>query len=64
MRITKAQLENKAQELGIPLEDLNNQQCIKYLKTCIKTDQPKTQYEYEPRDASGFTDIEILYIHK
>lgn len=50
----RGKLEAKALELGIPLEDLNDPWCVKYLRTKLR--KPKPYRDTEPRDASGYTD--------
>ena len=50
----REKLEEKAKELGIPLKDLDNPLCVKYLR--LKLRKPKPPRETEPSDASGYTE--------
>jgi len=62
MKITKEQLEAKAQELNIPLEDLNDPWCVKYLRA--KLAKPKPYRDGEPLDANGYTTLSVQTIHR
>ena len=57
----QTEIEKMALALGIPLEDLKDPLCVKYLKLKIKG-QPETTGEREPLDANGFTTLSVQII--
>jgi len=58
----RKELEAKALELGIPLEDLNDPLCVKYLKAKLR--KPEPYRDREPADANGFTTLSVQIIRK